>query len=223
MTDLDDLRGVLAEPVPVEFAPVDVATVMRRGGRNRRLRRLGAAAATVVALVGVVAGAQLLRAPAAPPVTTLSVAASVPEARAAVPIGPVVGTKVLETEGEVVLFFESAPAEPGASPYQLVLGHRTGSGVVADLAAGPRAASDGFHALTAGRPGRDVPLYGYYSGTAARITAEVGGLMVGAETRRVEELSVTVFWFPRKDVRLLGGESSYPMNAYDAAGDRLPG
>ncbi|WIX76468.1 hypothetical protein QRX50_34075 [Amycolatopsis carbonis] len=222
MTDLEALRGVLAEPPPVEFSAVDLADVMRRGRRRRRLRRLSAAAATVVVLVGVVVGAQLLRTPGAPAVTTLAVTAAQPERRAAAPIGEVVGTKIEDPEGEVVLFFERAPAGPDSSPYQLVLGHRKGDGITAELATGSRSSAPGFHALTAGRPGRDLPLYGYYTGPATRITAEVGGLMYGAEAQHVEALAVTVFWFPRRDTTVLGGIVTLPMNAYSAAGDSLP-
>ncbi|MEU4670206.1 hypothetical protein AB0F91_20005 [Amycolatopsis sp. NPDC023774] len=222
MTDPEALRGVLAEPPAVEFTAVDLADVMRRGRRRRRVRRLSAAAATVVVLVGVVVGAQLLRTPDSPAVTTLTVTAAQPERRAAAPIGEVVGTKVEDPEGEVVLFFERTPTGPDTSPYQLVLGHRTGEGITAELATGSRASSPGFHALTAGRPGQDVPLYGYYSGPAARITAEVGGLLYSADTQRVEALSVTVFWFPRRDTTVLGGIATVPMNAYNTVGDSLP-
>ncbi|MGW4489684.1 hypothetical protein ACWEOE_38350 [Amycolatopsis sp. NPDC004368] len=222
MTDLGELRGALASPPGVEFAAVDLADVIRRGRRRRRVRRLSAAAATVVALAGVVVGTQLLRTPAAAPVTTLTVTAARPEQRTGAPIGPVVGTKVLEPEGEVVLFFVSAPAGQGTSPYELVLGHRVTGGLLADLATGARANSPGFHALTAGRPGRDVPLYGYYSGPATRITAEANGLRYGAETQRVEALGVTVFWFPLRDAGALGGMSTLPMYASSATGESLP-
>ncbi|MEV4597881.1 hypothetical protein AB0K15_10795 [Amycolatopsis sp. NPDC049253] len=223
MTDLEELRGVLAERPAVEFTTVDLAGVMRRGRRRRRLRRLPAAAATVVVLVGAVAGAQLLRTPGSPAVTTLAVTAAQPERRTAAPIGEVVGTKTVDPEGEVVLFFEHTPAGPDASPYQLVLGHRTGDGgITAELATGSRANSPGFHALTAGRPGQDVPLYGYYSGPATRITAQVDGLMYSADTQRVGALAVTVFWFPRRDTTVLGGIATVPMNAYSAVGDSLP-
>lgn len=222
VTDLEALRGVLAEPPAVEFTAVDLANVMRKGRRRRRVRRLSAAAATVVVLVGVVVGAQLLRTPDSPAVTTLAVTAAQPEQRAAAPVGEVVGTKIVDPEGEVVLFFERASAGPDASPYQLVLGHRDGDGITSELATGSRASSPGFHALTAGRPGRDLPLYGYYSGPATRVTAEVGGLMYGADTQRVEALAVTVFWFPRRDTTVLGGISTLPMNAYSAVGHALP-
>ncbi|MFF4592263.1 hypothetical protein ACQPXB_23860 [Amycolatopsis sp. CA-161197] len=222
MTDLEALRGVLTEPPAVEFSAVDLAGVMHRGRRRRHLHRLSAAAATVVVLVGVVVGAQLLRTPDAPAVTTLAVTAAQPEQRAAAPIGDVVGTRIVDPEGEVVLFFERTPALPDSSPYQLVLGHRTAGGVTAELATGSRASSPGFHALTAGRPGRDVPLYGYYSGPATRITADVNGLMYGADTQRVDALAVTVFWFPRRDTTVLGGITTLPMNAYSTVGDSLP-
>ncbi|WP_326835560.1 hypothetical protein VSH64_11630 [Amycolatopsis rhabdoformis] len=222
MTDLDDLRGVLALPPAVAFDAVDLAGVMRRGRRRRRLRRLSAAAATVVVLVGVVVGAQLLRPPAEIPVTTLAVSAARPEHGAAAPIGAVVDTGVQDPAGEVVLFFQSTAALHDSSPYELVLGHRTPGGVTAELATGSRAGFPGFHALTAGRPGQDVPLFGYYTGPATRITAEVGGLMYGADTGRVETLSATVFWFPRRDAAVFGGASTLPMNAYSAVGDALP-
>ncbi|MEV6899579.1 hypothetical protein [Amycolatopsis sp. NPDC051372] len=222
MTDLEELRGVLAEPPAVEFTAVDLANVMRRGRRRRRVRRLSAAAATVVVLVGVVVGTQLLRTPDSPAVTTLAVTAAQLEQHAAAPVGEVVGTKIVDPEGEVVLFFEATPPQPDSSPYQLVLGHRTAGGVTAELASGSRSNAPGFHALTAGRPGRDVPVYGYYLGPATRITASVDGLMVGADTRRVEALGATVFWFPRRDDHYFGGEASLPMNAYDTEDDALP-
>lgn len=225
MTGLDELRAALTEPPPVAFTPIDVEAVIRRGGRKRRVRRLSAAGATVFAFVCVlgcvVTGAHLLRSPAASPVTTLAVAAGQPAYGTAVRLSAVVDTNVVDAEGSVVLFFTSAPARPDSAPYQLVLGHRTPTGLTADVAAGPRADSPGFHAVTAGRPGRDVPLYGYYSGQASRIAAEVGNLMVTADTYRLAQPPVTVFWFPKRDRELLTAPDSVPVNAYDESGNPL--
>lgn len=203
MTDLDSLRAALAEPPTEAFAEVDLARVMRLGRRRRRCRRLATVTVTlaaVAAVAGMVVGVQEWRAPLPPTAGAPPAAAPGPPTMADdLQVGEVIGTGAVDQQGEVVLYLRAfAPDQylPATQvrPYQLVLGHRTAKGVTADLVAGARVATQGFHALTAGRPGRDVPFCGYYAGPARRVVAEAGGLVYTAETVVVAEAGVTVFW-----------------------------
>ncbi|SEO89400.1 hypothetical protein [Amycolatopsis saalfeldensis] len=230
MTDLDGLRAALAEPPAEAFAAVDVARVMRLGRRRRRYRRLasGAAAlAAVAAVAGLLAGVQQWRAPAPPAIgAPPAVLPTPPTTSDSRQIGAVIGTGAVDADGEVVLYLRAFEPDrylpaPEVRPYELVLGHRTPKGVTAEVVAGSPAGVPGFRALTAGRPGRDVPFYGYYAGPARRVTAEAGGLIYTAETAVVDQAGVTVFWFPRKDTKPLAALPALPMNAYDGQGGRL--
>jgi hypothetical protein len=230
VTDLDGLRAALAEPPAEAFAEVDVARVMRLGRRRRRYRRLATGAvalAAVAAVAGLLAGVQQWRAPAPPAIgAPPAVTPGPPTTSDSRQIGEVIGTGALDDEGEVVLYLRAFEPDrylpaPQMRPYELVLGHRSPQGVTVDVVAGSRAVTQGFHALTAGRPGRDVPFYGYYAGPARRVTAEAGGLVYTAETTVVGQAGVTVFWFPRKDIKPLAAFPSLPMNAYDGKGRRL--
>jgi hypothetical protein len=230
VTDLDGLRAALAEPPAETFAEVDLARVMRLGGRRRRYRRLATgtvALAAVAAVAGTVVGVQAWRAPSPPAVGAPPTAAPGPStAFDALRIGEVINTGAVDEDGEVVLYlraFDPDRYQAGpAAQYQLVLGHRTAKGVTADVVAGSPALTQGLHSLTAGRAGHDVPFYGYYSGPARRITAEAGGLVYTAETSVVPQADVTVFWFPRKDAEPLAALPALPMYVYDGDGRRLP-
>jgi hypothetical protein len=230
VTDLDGLRAALAEPPAEPFADVDLARVMRLGRRRRRYRRLatGASAlAAVAAVAGLLAGVQQWREPAPPAIgAPPTVTPGPPTTSDGLQIGDVIDTGAVDDEGEVVLYLRAFEPDqylpaPAVRPYQLVLGHRQGKAVTADVVGGSRVPTQGFHALTVGRPGRDVPFYGYYAGPARRVTAEAGGLVYTAETAVVDQAGVTVFWFPRKDVKPLAAFPALPMNAYDGKGRRL--
>ncbi|WP_328609629.1 hypothetical protein OG943_11045 [Amycolatopsis sp. NBC_00345] len=231
MTDLDGLRAALAEPPAETFAEVDLARVMRLGGRRRRYRRLATgtvALAAVAAVAGTVVGVQQWRAPSPPAVGAPPAATpGWPTTSDGVQIGEVIDTGAVDKEGEVVLYLRALDPDryqpgPEAGRYQLVLGHRAGKDVTADVVTGSPGVTEGFHALTAGRPGRDVPFYGYYAGPARRIIAEAGGLIYTAATSVVEPAGVTVFWFPRKDAGALAALPALPMYVYDGDGHRLP-
>jgi hypothetical protein len=222
MSDLEALRSALTAP-PGQFGKVDVDRIMELGARKRAHRRMGVvggAMTVVVALTGTVFGvAQLREGP--PP----SLAVATPETVVSIPAPPpefVVPTGARDSDGEMVLVLRQGLPVDGTVSYGLSLGHRDAVGrVTEETATGPRAASQGFHALTAGRPGRDIPLYGYYAGPATRITAQVHGLTVTAQTMVLPDLDVTVFWFPLRHADLLDGAPWVPLYAYDANENRL--
>jgi hypothetical protein len=222
MTDLEALRSALTAVPAGQFGKVDVDRIMELGARKRAHRRMGVvggALTAVVALTGTVFGvAQLREGP--PP----SLAVASPETVTTTPASPpgiVVTTGASDSGGEIVLVLQQGTLS-GTVAYGLSLGHRDASGrVTEEMATGLREASQGFHALTAGRPGRDLPLYGYYAGPARRITAQVHDLTVTAQTAVLPGLDVTVFWFPTRHTGLFGDAPWVPLYAYDANGLRI--
>jgi hypothetical protein len=219
MSDIEALRSALTA-TPGRFGKVDVDRVMELGARKRAHRRMGVvggAMTVVVALTGTVLGvAQLREGP--PP----SLAVATPETVVTTPAPPpgiIVTTGAGDSDGEIVLVLHQGTL---SAAYGLSLGHRDASGrVTEETATGPHEVSQGFHALTAGRPGRDLPLYGYYAGPATRITAQVHDLTVTAQTAVLSDLDITVFWFPTRHTDLLDGAPSIPLHAYDLKGHRL--
>lgn len=223
--DLEALRSALTAS-PGQFGEVDVDLVMELGARKRAHRRMGVvggAMTAVVALTGTAFGvAQLREGPL--PASSLTVAT--PETVMSVPAPPpefVVPSGARDSDGELVLVLRQVlPADGDTVPYRLSLGHRDAVGrVTEETTTGPHAASAGFHALTAGRPGRDLPLYGYYTGPATRITAQVHDVTVTAQTEVLPGVDVTVFWFPVRHAGLFDGAPWVPLHAYDAKGHRL--
>ncbi|MFD6070992.1 hypothetical protein ACFWGA_27620, partial [Amycolatopsis lurida] len=110
--------------------------------------------------------------------------------------------------------------------FGLQVAYRNGAGDYdALLAANEFKGSDrsfGFHAVDGGDliRGTFVPVFGYFSGPAVRITSTVRGKPVEAKiVPWSEDPSVVIFWFDPGQV-----ESPYvltPLVAYDARGQRL--
>ncbi|MEV6875654.1 hypothetical protein [Amycolatopsis sp. NPDC051128] len=240
MNDLDDFRAALRQPPDEPFAEPDLARIMADGTRIRRRRRVvtsaaGIAAAAVVVLV--VAFAVQLRQPAPAPVAQQPSPVSVtpmktpntpstgpPEAR---PMGEVVGTGIRTSAGEIVLFARAID-EPRMLPdvhFGVVAGLRSGASLRPLLVSNEIRGSDrsfGFHATDGGELVQDqlIPVFGYFTGPAAKITTTVRGKTVEATLAKWSvDPDVVFFWFDPAAVPDSGALT--PLVAYDANGKRL--
>ncbi|MBN9745851.1 MULTISPECIES: hypothetical protein [unclassified Amycolatopsis] len=243
MTDeLDRLRAALQEAPAEPFAEPDLERIFKDGGRIRRRRRFLTSSGAAVAVVAVVFGAAWLRSPggapeqvhaaAAPPpsVMTTSTAAPAPASTSAEPrpLGDVISTGTY-SDGAELVFYATEIDDPDNLP-------TVQFGVMASLSepdgnlrplylaneSEGRDRSFGFHATSGGTTVSDtwVPVYGYFSGPAARIETTVDGRTVPAHTARwSEDPDVVVFWFDQDDVP--SAESATPLVAYSADGKRL--
>jgi len=243
MTDLETLRSALREPPAEGFAEPDLGAIMTKGRRIRRRRRLatgagGVAAAAVTVLV--IVGAVALREPAQQP---LPPAASAPAAPAPIPapaspsvtsapsdspLGDVIPLGYQGEGGRELVIYASEIDEPSMPDvrFGLQVAYRNDAGgYEALLAANEFKGSDrsfGFHAVDGGDliRGTFVPVFGYFSGPAVRVTSTVRGKPVEAKVIPwSEDPSVVIFWFNPGQV-----ESPYvltPLVAYDAKGQRL--
>lgn len=243
MTDeLDRLRAALQEAPAEPFAEPDLDRIFKEGGRIRRRRRFLTSSGAALAVVAVVFGAAWLRSPgsapepvhaaASPSPMVTSVASSTPlpaptsaESR---PLGEVISTGTY-AEGAELVFYATEIDDPDNLP-------NVQFGVMASLSepdgnlrplylaneSDGKDRSFGFHATSGGTTVADVwvPVYGYFSGPAARIETTVDGRTVPAHTARwSEDPDVVVFWFDQDDVP--SAESATPLVAYSADGKRL--
>ncbi|WP_394360348.1 hypothetical protein [Amycolatopsis sp. SB7-3] len=247
MTDLETLRSALREPPAEGFVEPDLGAIMTKGRRIRRRRRLatgagGVAAAVVTVLV--IVGAVALREPAQqplPPAASAPVASvpapvpvpapastSITAAPSDAPFGDVIPLGYRGEDGRELVIYASEIDEPSMPDvrFGLQVAYRTGAGEYeALLAANEFKGSDrsfGFHAVDGGDVirGTFVPVFGYFSGPAVRVTSTVRGKPVEAKVIPwSEDPSVVIFWFSPGQV-----ESPYvltPLVAYDAKGQRL--
>ena len=248
MNDIDDFRAALRQPPSEPFAEPDLARIMADGGRIRRRRRLlnatgmVGAAATVVAVV--VFAVQLrqpapVAQPALPPPAMSSTAVpsdnapskaapsetSMPER---LPLGDIVLTGIRSETGDELVLYAVAIDEPMLKDihFGLVAGYRDARGSLQSLlATNETVTSDrsfGFHATDGGEILRDrlIPVFGYFSGPAAKITTTVhGATMVAKQQQWTEDPTVVFFWFDPSDVP--SSQSLTPLVAYDAKGNRL--
>ncbi|MFD5243423.1 hypothetical protein ACFWIW_02710 [Amycolatopsis sp. NPDC058340] len=243
MTDLETLRSALREPPAEGFAEPDLGAIMTKGRRIRRRRRLatgaGGVAATVVTVL-VIVGAVALREPARqplPPAASAPVASapapapaspSIIEAPSASPLGDVIPLGLKGEGGRELVIYASEIDEPSMPDvrFGLQIAYRNpAGGYEALLSANEFKGSDrsfGFHAVDGGDlvRGTFVPVFGYFSGPAVRVTSTVRGKPVEAKVIPwSEDPSVMIFWFDGDQV-----ESPYvltPLVAYDAKGQRL--
>ncbi|MFI7117707.1 hypothetical protein [Amycolatopsis sp. NPDC049868] len=241
MTDLETLRSALREPPAEGFAEPDLGAIMTKGRRIRRRRRLatgagGVAAAVVTVLV--IVGAVALREPAQQPLPPAAsapaapvpapVSPSVTEAPSVSPLGDVIPLGLKGEGGRELVIYASEIDEPSMPDvrFGLQVAYRSGAGEYeALLSANEFKGSDrsfGFHAVDGGDlvQGTFVPVFGYFSGPAVRISSTVRGKPVEAKVIPwSEDPSVVIFWFDGAQV-----ESPYvltPLVAYDAKGQRL--
>jgi hypothetical protein len=239
MNDIDDLRAALRRPPAEPFAEPDLARIMADGGRIRRRRKLvnaTGALAAAAAVVAIVVFAVQLRRPApiarpALPAPTVSTTANVPSATLPPepqPLGDVVLTGVQSPGGEEMVLYAIAIDQPVLKDihFGLVAGYRDARGSVqALLETNETETSDrsfGFHATDGGEILRDrlVPVFGYFSGPAAKITTTVhGATKIAKQQQWTEDPTVVFFWFDPSDVP--SSQSLTPLVAYDVSGNRL--
>lgn len=243
MTDLETLRSALREPLAEDFAEPDLDAIMTKGRRIRRRRRLatgGGGIAAAVVTVLVIVGAVALKGSSAeqqplPPAASAPAPPSAPapaptttEAPSEQPFGAAIPLGIKGEGGRELVIHAFAIDEPQMPDvrFGLQVAYRNGTGdYEALLAANEFKGSDrsfGFHAVDGGDliRGTFVPVFGYFSGPAVRITSTVRGKPVEATTIPwSEDPSVVIFWFDPDQV-----ESPYvltPLIAYDAKGQRL--
>ena len=223
MNDLDDLRAALHEPPGFTPRPVDLATVMRTGGRIRRRRRLTIGATTGLAVVALLIGGNVLVQRIAPdgggglPVAAQPSTAS---SSAAAVAPKVIRTGLTEGGGEWVLY--PKPIDDAALPeitFGLMLGRSIKGGEPVDAVMSNETSgfdrSPGFHAVQ-GRMEIDqgvTPTFGYYVGPATKITAKAGSKKLTAEQAPLDD-TIQVFWFDAGNLKNL--------TAYAADGRKLP-
>ncbi|WP_409183882.1 hypothetical protein F9C11_05850 [Amycolatopsis sp. VS8301801F10] len=245
MTDeLDRLRAALQEAPAEPFKEPDLDRIFREGGRIRRRRRFLTSSGAAVAVVAVVFGAVWLRSPggapeqvhaaASPPPVVTRVSSTIPAPAPTTaqakpkPLGEVISTGTY-ADGAELVFYATEIDDPDTPP-------NAQFGVMASLyepdgnlrplyLANDSDGMDrsfGFHATSGGTIVSDiwVPVYGYFSGPAARIETTVDGRTVPAHTARwSEDPDVVVFWFDQDDVP--SAERATPLVAYSADGKRL--
>ncbi|MFJ8915699.1 hypothetical protein [Amycolatopsis sp. NPDC102389] len=245
MTDLETLRSALREPPGEGFAEPDLGAIMAKGRRIRRRRRLatgagGVAAAVVTVLV--IVGAVALKEPAqqplppaasapAPPSASPPIPAPAPtitEAPSEQPFGEAIPLGLKGEGGRELVLYAVAIDEPQMPDvrFGLQVGYRNQAGDYdALMASNEFKGSDrsfGFHAVDGGDlvRGTFVPVFGYFSGPAVRITSTVRGKPVEAKVVPwSEDPSVAIFWFDGAQVESAGVLT--PLAAYDAKGQRL--
>jgi len=241
MNDVDDLRAALRKPPPEPFAEPDLARIMADGGRIRRRRRLlnatGATAAAAAVVAIVVFAVQLrqpapVARPALPPPTVSSTVSSTtttaPSEAMRPPLGDVVLTGIRSETGDELVLYAVAIDVPFVKDihFGLAAGYRDARGSLrALLVSNETATSDrsfGFHATDGGEnlDQRQIPVFGYFSGPAAKITTTVhGATKIAKQERWTVDPSVVFFWFDPAEVP--SSQSLTPLVAYDVSGNRL--
>jgi len=140
------------------------------------------------------------------------------------PLGDVIETGIAAKTGKWVFFAEAVDEKAIPQTHFGIMAGRLlpGGELTSDVMANETEGSDrapGFHAVE-GSMGLDAgksPTFGYYVGSATKITAKAGGKTVTAKQAAwSEDPSVVVFWFA-PSVSGVGAPT-----AYDAAGKKLP-
>jgi hypothetical protein len=139
------------------------------------------------------------------------------------PLGPVVSTGIKAATGTWVLYLISIgdKAIPDTH-FGVMLGRRLPDGTLtADVVTNETTGSDtapGFHAAEGSMTldGGRTPVFGYYSGPAARITARSHGKKVTAHVAATGRDEVRVYWFDAAVTTVSG------LAASDAHGKALP-
>ena len=242
MNDLDDLKEALHAPPGFAAGSLDLAVIMRDGGRLRRRRRLAAGSAAAVAGVALLVGGNQLIAlddpsprTGAAQVPGAQVSASpAPAISATEPtndaLGDVIGTGLRAKQGEWVLYATavSEPAIPETT-FGIMLGVRKPNGeLVSSVVVNETEGSDkapGFHGLEGSMTidaGRS-PAFGYYVGPAVKITVERAGspTITARQARWSEDPAVVIFWI--EPAKVPEGAMLRRATAYDHAGTKLSG
>jgi hypothetical protein len=241
MNDLDDLRDALHAPPGFVAGSLDLATIMRDGGRLRRGRRLAAGSAAAVAGVALLVGGNQLiahdnpspRTGAAQAPASQLPARPVPDPATTGPtadaLGEVIRTGLSAKQGEWVLYATaiSDPSIPGTT-FGVMLGVRKPNGELVEAVATNETEGSGmapgFHALEgsmtidAGR----TPAFGYFVGEASKITVKAGDGAALTAHHQVwsENPGVVIFWID--PAKVPGGARVQQATAYDRNGGKLP-
>jgi hypothetical protein len=146
----------------------------------------------------------------------------------AAPLGSVISTGIKAPGGELVFYLTKIDVAELPDIHFGVMaalrgpaGHLT-PGVLSNETEGTDDAP-GFHAIEGSIASNGVaaPEFGYYSGPAAKITAQVGGRTVRAQQAAwSQDPRIVVFWFAPSAVP--AGQEPTALTAYNAAGRKLP-
>lgn len=226
MTDLNEFRAALRALDPEQHS-LDIGKIMAQGARVRRRRRFAVGAAGALAVVALLAGAQVagLRAPS-PGGAGISVGAPGPvRPETDGQLGEVITTGIRADDGEWVLYGKKM--EPGGTAFGIMLGRRLTTGALTgDVMTNETDGSErapGFHGVTGsmGLDGGTTPVFGYYVGAPALITGRAGTQRVTASLALwSEDPNVVVFWFDPADMP--ENARIKDVAAYDGAGNELP-
>jgi hypothetical protein len=250
MSDLNEFRAALRATDP-GLRPLDIPTIMQAGARVRRRRRLAVGTSSGFAVLALlIGGAQVTGAVgrAAPPVPDAAPgAAAAPSSPAATvmasrlqssapepaptdagALGRVVATDLPAGGGTWVIHMKRIDNEQLPDITVGIMASRLlPSGELEPLyTANETEGSDrspGFHAVSASQVIDDatMPAFGYYVGSAAKITGRAGGRTVTAQQARwSEDRNVVLFFFDPRSVP--PGSDLTRLTAFDANGDRLP-
>ena len=249
MTNLDDLKDAMAAPPDFAPRPIDLGTVMVAGGRVRRRRRLAVSAASGLAVAALlVGGAQFASRAAAPelggpaqvagqgedpqPTSAQPTSTQPPNTKdesprpATTSMGGVLGD-IIHTGVDGWLLYTTSIDDPALpdTHFGVNVGLAAPNGqpvtVVTTNETTGSDRSPGFHAVqgTMEVETHITPTFGYYIGSAVRITATANGTGRTVNAHRAtwsEDPSVVMFWF-NPDVG-----SVRNLKAYGSDGQRLP-
>ncbi|WP_305787218.1 hypothetical protein [Symbioplanes lichenis] len=240
MTDLDTFRNALEGPG--DSLPPALDDIMGAGRRLRLKRRLATVTVAAAALV-VAAGSTVTvwqaQAPPAVQAAAWPTSASAPDGTWGAPVR----TGIKQNGREIVLT-AFRPDHPGVGFGVRACVEEAGGKLgtcVYDFDDAAPDRSPGFHSVgaVANEGGTDFPMYGYYVGPAASVTATSRGKVVAAQTAQwSEDPDVVLFWFPLDQVflkpdkthpnyaehKVTPGEEPDMANwaAFDADGNALP-
>ena len=230
MTDLDTFRAALQQPD--DGRPPALDEIIGAGRRLRRKRRIAATAAAVAVLVAAgAAGITLWPDRSQPGIPAAAWPGVVVDATGSWGQPVLTGLRVKDRDIVVTAFHNVNSAYP-----DIPFGVRSCAvepsgrffpckGTFDDV---PPDRSPGFHAinLPINIEYVDLPMFGYYVGPAATITARADGRLVTAQTAQwSEDESVVLFWFRFDDLHNdAKGFSPHVSDwtATDAAGRKLP-
>jgi hypothetical protein len=222
MNDLSTLKRAMDAPPGYTPSELDLAGIVRAGGRLRFRRRLAAGSVSTAAVLAVlIGGSQLI------PGSQTEGGVRPANADQSGPIGTVIDTGLATTGGTWVLYgIRLNEKQLEGIPFGIMLGIRQADGRVTPSVeineTEGSALAPGFHVgeLSQNLNGRDTLTFGYYVGRPHRIAAKVRGKQVSAGFKAwSEDPSVTVFWFNLTDA---GPDTAVTgLTAYDSRGEKM--